>query len=240
MEYDEYIDYLKDQADAAEEDANNRSVEEERDRECIRTLTAKRDSLSAEVERLNGQLQRGERCVGKLRELAHDLGWDGVNNSKILEVFLEQIITAATARAEAAESRLRDLAIILNPHEPYDATKITGWARDTVERAEEADQYEELVAVLRVALDTARGEVGWIIRNTEPLGTDSGDLATNRAAMACQSSINAALALTPASAGNRIKAKVLRDAANNLHLRFDREALLDEADRLDAMEKEEV
>ncbi len=44
--------------------------------------------LKAEHEDAVGMNQRGERCIGKLRELAHQRGWNGVENSKILEEFL--------------------------------------------------------------------------------------------------------------------------------------------------------
>ena len=37
---------------------------------------------------------------------------------------------------------LRELAEILNPHDHYDHSKVLGWARDTVERAREADRLE--------------------------------------------------------------------------------------------------
>ena len=55
------------------------------------------------------------------------------------KVGIEKVLAAETARADEASQLLRELAEILNPHESYDASKITGWARDTVERAREAD-----------------------------------------------------------------------------------------------------
>lgn len=47
-------------------------------------------ALRAQLAEADGMNKRGERAIGALRDLAHRHGWDGVNNSKILEVFLEQ------------------------------------------------------------------------------------------------------------------------------------------------------
>lgn len=67
--------------------------------------SAQADNL-AEIAGLKAALERGEQCVGALRELAHRHGWNGVENSKILHVFLADLIAALEARAVAAETEL--------------------------------------------------------------------------------------------------------------------------------------
>lgn len=88
------------------------------------------------------------------------------------------------------------------PREPTYTTTIREW------RALKAH-----VAGLRRALDTARVELSWIIRNSEPLGTDSGDLSTNRAAKSCQAGIISALAEPPSVSLAKHDSDVLREVA---------------------------
>ncbi len=61
------------------------------------------EGLRAELEIERGMTRRGEQAIGKLRVLAHSLGWNGVENSKILEVFLENYVTEL--RTELAQHR---------------------------------------------------------------------------------------------------------------------------------------
>ena len=53
-----------------------------------------------------------------------------------------EYVRALQRERDEAQQLLRDLAEILNPHDPYDQAKLLGWARDTVERAREADEAQ--------------------------------------------------------------------------------------------------
>ncbi len=142
----------------------------------------------------------------------------------------EQLRAAATARAEAAERErdearqlLRDIAAILNPHETYDATKILGWARDTVEQAREADEAQAHAADLRGALEKIRPVVLAASKSTRegyrdtsmafPLDVEFFDLPTleGEAGITALASLNADLDRTPAQSLGRVKAEVLTE-----------------------------
>ena len=162
-----------------------------------RELEAERDQLRAEVERLK------ERVFS----LGDDLSW-----AQAAPLLL-------TARAEAAESFLHDLATILNPHESYDSTKITGWARDTVERAAEADQAERTAAGLRRALEELVSQIQkveespyyqnvWFVAHLHT-GAYIGPQYGNELEAA-----HAALSASPADHDRKLKAEALREAAN--------------------------
>lgn len=151
-------------------------------------LTAERDQLRAEVDRLRGESERHLAAYNTAEQERHDL----VSKHELRCLQRD----AATARAEAAEATLRDLATILNPHESFDASKLPGWARDTVARAEEADQAEKLVAGMRVALEDIRDN--------------------SRTCAGAQLKAHAALALTPASAGAKLKAEAWGEAAEKV------------------------
>lgn len=79
----------------------------------------------------------------------------------------------------------------------------------------ERDALRAHVERLRAALDTARVEALWIVQNTAPSGTDSGDLSTNRAAKSMVAGIVAALSATPAQSLASVKAAALREVAKN-------------------------
>ena len=109
--------------------------------EYVRELEGERDQIRAEVDRLR---EIGPRCeVGP-----HELMSCGRGHEVALYRLKDGCLACKlTARAESAERErdeasqlLRDLAEILNPHDPYDAAKLLGWARDTVERSREADE----------------------------------------------------------------------------------------------------
>jgi hypothetical protein len=65
---------------------------------------------------------------------------------------------AAERERDDARQLLHDLAAIFNPHDHYDPTKLPGWARDTVDRAREADEAQAHAADLRGALGRIKAE----------------------------------------------------------------------------------
>jgi len=138
----------------------------------------------------------------------------GVANDGISDTFLILGVPAEMAARkkaqEAAEALLRDLATILNPHESYDATKIAGWARDTVERAGEADRAEHTAAGLRRALE----EINDAICVTRPSDIANGVLKAFQL-------INAALAASPDEHERRLKAEALEEVSKELRTAID-------------------
>lgn len=88
---------------------------------------------------------------------------------------------AATAQRDTATALLRELAAILNPHEAYDATKIAGWARDTVERAREADVSQVRAEAAEKELDPCRAECRDLFAKA---GEMSDELASTQATLA--------------------------------------------------------
>ena len=132
----------------------------------LHPLAAERDQLRAENERLRGEVD-GVRKVLRSRHcppLSGETVAEAVNtafcNAESHMGGLHKQRDAATARAEAAERErdeasqlLRELAEILNPHDPYDRSKVLGWARDTTERAREADVALARVVDLMAALE---------------------------------------------------------------------------------------
>ena len=62
------------------------------------------------IAELEASISRSEQCTGRLREIAHARGWNGVENSKILDVFIEQYI----AELEADHERLNRLEAFPN------------------------------------------------------------------------------------------------------------------------------
>ena len=68
------------------------------------------------------------------------------------DALLEYVRWLEGERDEASQL-LRAVAAIINPHDPYDQSKVLGWARDTVERAREADVALAHAAELRGALE---------------------------------------------------------------------------------------
>ena len=54
-------------------------------------------------------------------------------------VTLRGMVESNAAALDEASQLIRAVASILNPHDPYDPAKLLGWARDTVDRAREAD-----------------------------------------------------------------------------------------------------
>lgn len=148
------------------------------------------DTLRAQLAAANRQQQRGEQCVGKLRELAHGLGWDGVNNSKILEVFLEDALAAATGRAEKAEAELKAANERAEKAEVEraDALRCSGenakaWQEAVCDEAvkrthllkeiglteQQRDALAARVAELEAQLAEARKEAANLIRQTTPM-----------------------------------------------------------------------
>lgn len=79
-------------------------------RDRIMSLSAERDRLSAERDAAIEDNKRGEQCIGNLRQLAHECGWNGVENSKVLDVFLRQHIAAANETIETLRAELADVA----------------------------------------------------------------------------------------------------------------------------------
>lgn len=163
------------------------------------------------LRELAGDLQMIHQSLERAEAVERQLG-------RHLREFEEQL-KSATARAEAAEALLRGLAAIINPHEPYDATKIAGWARDTVERAREADGAEAHVADLRAALEevgsrtTGLATVAWNA-GQNPKGPWAEREREERVALAKY--INAALARTPAQSLAKCKAEALNSIADKI------------------------
>lgn len=61
----------------------------------------------AKLETENAELRRKSASVKALIDLAHSLGWNGVENSKILEVFFADYIADLSARLQKAEADSR-------------------------------------------------------------------------------------------------------------------------------------
>ena len=208
--------------------------------------------LRSEVERLRGE-------VSGVRKVLRSRHCPPLNGETVAEAFNTAFFNAeshmdglrkqrdnATARAEAAERErdeasqlLRELAEILNPHDPYDPSKLLGWARDTVERAREADEAQAHASDLRGALE----EIGSVLDGctTHIIGGAMGQTTQNialatvyhRAPYMIRQHIRKAVERTPAQSLARIEARVLREAARVIDS-CSAETLCTEADRLEA------
>lgn len=55
------------------------------------------------------RLERNTRIMTRISDLANSIGWDGVNNSKFLHVFLEQYVEEQKAALAAAQSEIAEL-----------------------------------------------------------------------------------------------------------------------------------
>ncbi len=67
------------------------------------------EALRQRVAELEANAERGARCVGHLRGLAHSNGWNGIENSKILHVFFDDFIGQLKQERDAANQRAAEL-----------------------------------------------------------------------------------------------------------------------------------
>ena len=209
------------------------------DRECdVTNLTARAEAAEADAAKCRDEYKSLYAQVSAVLRERDEARKAAVDLAK--KVGIEKVLAAETARADEASQLLRELAKLLNPHDPYDPSKLLGWARDTVERAREADEAQTQVADLRGALEEAITLLdGWKAREWY------GDRQVAHHELG---RFRAAIARTPAQSLNKLKAGALRESELRVHLI---EQLLlnpqqleltvervmnDEADRLEAVE----
>ena len=199
--------------------------------------------LRSEVERLRGE-------VSGVRKVLRSRHCPPLNGETVAEAFNTAFFNAeshmdglrkqrdnATARAEAAERErdeasqlLRELAEILNPHDHYDQAKLLGWARDTVERAREADVAQAHAQDLSRAMEAqpytsfsfrADGELLCLTKECVRHFPAGSTVANVGHTTDCPEGMKqAALSRTPAQSLARLKAGVLRDEYRKLAKRF--------------------
>lgn len=180
---------------ASEMDARNVGTYDEYQR-----TFAENERLRAEVDRLRGVVNDLGEMLGDVRKQRD----------------------AATARAEAAKKEVERLRGELRAAHEDNAMGAHSMANTTVEATARAEASEALVAGLRGALE----EIGKKLDQykTHQLGGVGGQTTQacieatvyHRAPYSIRHDIYAALAITPASAGNRLKAEALRETANEL------------------------
>lgn len=113
----------------------------------LSAVITERDALRAELARL----QRNEDCVQRLIVWATENGWNGVDNSKILDVFISGLFDQLRAELAAAkEERDRQYE--------YNAGAIAKFAALELERDQLAAHVERLEKGLRVARELTREE----------------------------------------------------------------------------------
>lgn len=132
------------------------------------------------LEAANGLLRRGERCVVKLREIAHRMGWNGVDNSKILEVFLDEYFNSITIerdelRAEA--ERLRERG--------------DGFRTNMLSASLECDEARAAAVDLAKKVATLRTAMFEVRQHAAPSGIDRGNSAIEAIAVKALEETNA-------------------------------------------------
>ena len=192
-----------------------------------RNLLEHSEALTA----VNARVEVAEKNLADCRSGSAELArW--VENERLLRF-------AAERERDEASQLLRDLAEILNPHDHYDPSKLLGWARDTVERAREADVALAHAADLRGALEAYADETQWGLTHDNAKHCDwfmgRGLPADKQDGWVVA---KAALARTPAQSLGRLKAGVLLEAAELIGPKYGegqaRWALLAEANELEA------
>ena len=94
-------------------------------------LRQQRDNATARAEAAERERDEARKEAARWRETAD-------NYAGHCDAACKQLEATETQRDEASQL-LHAVSAILNPHDPYDPSKLLGWARDTVERAREAD-----------------------------------------------------------------------------------------------------
>ena len=133
------------------------------------------------------------------------------------DALLEYVRELQRERDEASQL-LRAVAAILNPHDPYDPSKLLGWARDTVERAREADEALAHAADLRGELEAALEQLDGPVQRfagdrphcalCHGGQRETGEMVHQNDCLIA--SLKASLARTPEKSIGRLKAGVLR------------------------------
>lgn len=208
-------------------------------------VCAERDQLRAELARL----QRNEDCVQRLIVWAAENGWNGVDNSKILDSFIVGLFDELRAELAAAKNLLARIHRDGGHH-----TEAVGFAQSVTDAEAKVSEWL-LAAEGRIAL-AALGErlvsvIGCFLRDAKRAIPTADDTWPDWYCCLCgvvgahddectYPVAEAALAATPAQSlaahDAAVKVAVLREVARMLGAQ-QRELLLAEADRI---EKEAV
>ena len=182
----------------------------------LHPLAAERDQLRADNKRLD---KLSEEATEKLHEAtirlldatvrAEAAESDAAKCREEYKSLYAQVSDVMRERGEA-QQLLRELAEILNPHDPYDPSKLPGWARDTVERAREAEVALAHAADLRRELSVIYE--GATTQLAEPRDHGNDQYALFHIATIAES----VFARTPAQSLGQLKAVVLREHAKIL------------------------
>jgi len=165
---------------------------------ALEQLFAGRDQLRAEVDRLRTALDASQYNLKNLLATIHRDGGQYLAEHGEPKAFCDALDTVVntTARAEAAEKERdewRTKALDVEKHPVV------------VALMRELNEAQSLVAVIRGALEEAGDVVHACFCETEEI--------RGKVCHPSCTAINAALALTPASAGNRIKVEATRKCA---------------------------
>ena len=202
----------------------------------LHPLAAERDQLRADNKRLD---KLSEEATEKLHEAtirlldatvrAEAAESDAAKCREEYKSLYAQVSDVMRERGEA-QQLLRELAEILNPHDHYDQAKLLGWARDTVERAREADVAQAHAQDLSRAMEAqpytsfsfrADGELLCLTKECVRHFPAGSTVANVGHTTDCPEGMKqAALSRTPAQSLARLKAGVLRDEYRKLAKRF--------------------
>ena len=207
------------------------------DRECdVTNLTARAEAAEADAAKCRDEYKSLYAQVSAVMRERDDARQAAIDLAK--KVGIEKVLAAETARADEASQLLRAVSAIINPHDPYDPAKLLGWARDTVERAREADVALAHADDLRGALDTLNHAAKVAISTRYGGNFDEDTPLVIRLLDGTCDETDAALSRTPAQSLGKLKAGVLREAAELIGPKYGegqaRWALLAEANELEA------
>ena len=202
-----------------------------------RQIGCKIESLLAENERLRFAAADRECDVTNLTARAEAAEADAAKCREEYKSLYTQVSAVLRDRDEARQL-LRELAEIINPHDQYDSSKLLGWARDMTERAREADEAQTHADDLRGALDTLNHAAKVAISTRYGGNFDEDTPLVIRLLDGTCDETDAALSRTPAQSLGKLKAGVLREAAELIGPKYGegqaRWALLAEANELEA------